>query len=70
MLRLARFTRMLGLFIVVAIAILAAIEAWATSQGCTTLYLQTGADNAAAISLYESSGFELAGRYHTRVLMR
>jgi GNAT superfamily N-acetyltransferase len=51
-------------------AILAAIEAWATSQGCATLYLQTGADNAAAVSLYESCGFELAGRYHTRVLMR
>jgi GNAT superfamily N-acetyltransferase len=51
-------------------AILAAIEAWATSQGCATLYLQTGADNAAAISLYESCGFELAGRYHTRVLTR
>jgi N-acetylglutamate synthase len=51
-------------------AVVAAIEAWAASQGCTTLYLQTGADNAAAIGLYEACGFDLAGRYHTRVLMR
>lgn len=51
-------------------AVLAAIEAWAASQGCTTLYLQTGADNAAAIGLYEGCGFELAGHYHTRVLTR
>ncbi len=51
-------------------AVLAAIEAWAASQGCTTLYLQTGVENTAAISLYEACGFELAGRYHTRVLMR
>ncbi len=51
-------------------AVVAAIEAWAASQGCTTLYLQTGADNAAAIALYEACGFELAGRYHTRALTR
>lgn len=51
-------------------AVVVAIEAWAASQGCTTLYLQTGADNVAAIGLYEACGFELAGRYHTRVSMR
>lgn len=51
-------------------AVLAAIEAWAASQGCAALYLQTGGDNAAAIALYENCGFALAGRYHTRALMR
>ncbi len=51
-------------------SVLAAIESWAAAQGCTTLYLQTGADNAAAQALYRGCGFALAGRYHTRVLMR
>ena len=51
-------------------SVLAAIESWAAAQGCTTLYLQTGADNAAAQALYRGGGFALAGRYHTRVLMR
>ena len=49
-------------------AVLTAIESWAAAQGCTTLYLQTGADNAAAQALYRACGFVLAGRYHTRVL--
>jgi GNAT superfamily N-acetyltransferase len=48
--------------------VLAAIEAWAGAQGCTLLYLQTGADNVGAQALYETCGFSLAGRYHTRVL--
>ncbi|MFM9847753.1 MAG: GNAT family N-acetyltransferase [Hyphomicrobiaceae bacterium] len=51
-------------------AVLAAIEAWAAAQGCTTLYLQTGADNDGARALYRACGFDLAGYYHTRVLMR
>lgn len=51
-------------------AVLAAIEAWAAAQGCTMLYLQTGADNDGAQALYRACGFDLAGHYHTRVLMR
>ena len=51
-------------------SVLAAIERWAARQGCDLLYLQTGADNAAAQALYCHYGFFLAGRYHTRVLAR
>jgi GNAT superfamily N-acetyltransferase len=51
-------------------SVLAAIESWAAVQGCTMLYLQTGADNAAALALYNGCGFAFAGRYHTRVLTR
>jgi len=51
-------------------SVLAAIEYWAARQGCELLYLQTGADNAAAQALYRHCGFFLAGRYHTRVLAR
>lgn len=47
-------------------AVLAAIEAWAATQGCTRLYLQAEAANAPAIALYEGFGFRLAGRYHLR----
>lgn len=47
-------------------AILSAIEAWAAEQGCTYLYLQAEADNAAAIALYQGCGFRVAGRYHLR----
>jgi GNAT superfamily N-acetyltransferase len=50
-------------------AVLGAIEAWAASQGCRTLYLQTGGDNRAALALYQSCGFSLARRYHTRELV-
>jgi N-acetylglutamate synthase len=51
-------------------AVLAAIESWAAEQGCTTLYLQTSADNIAAQALYGGHGFFVAGRYHTRALVR
>lgn len=51
-------------------SVLAAIESWAAAQGCAMLYLQTDAGNAAAQALYRGYGFALAGRYHTRVLMR
>jgi GNAT superfamily N-acetyltransferase len=47
-------------------AVLAAIEAWAGSQGCARLYLQAEVANAPAITLYESFGFRVAGRYHLR----
>jgi N-acetylglutamate synthase len=47
-------------------AVLAAIEAWAAREGCTHLYLQAEAANAAAIALYEVVGFGVAGRYHLR----
>ena len=48
-------------------AVLSAIEAWAAAQGCTHLYLQVEATNAAAVALYESFGFGIAGRYHQRM---
>ena len=38
----------------------------ARDQGARHAYLQVGDDNAAAISLYESLGFQLAYRYHYR----
>lgn len=47
-------------------AILAAIERWALAAGATTLFLQTGADNAAAQAVYARAGFTLVGRYHVR----
>jgi ribosomal protein S18 acetylase RimI-like enzyme len=47
-------------------AVLAAIEAWAAAQDCTHLYLQAEAANAAALALYESVGFRVAGHYHLR----
>jgi N-acetylglutamate synthase len=47
-------------------AVLAAIEAWAATQGCTHLYLQAEAANTPAITLYEGFGFHFAGRYHMR----
>jgi ribosomal protein S18 acetylase RimI-like enzyme len=47
-------------------SVLAAIEAWAAGQACRRLYLQAEAANIAAIALYESFGFRVAGRYHLR----
>jgi ribosomal protein S18 acetylase RimI-like enzyme len=47
-------------------AVLAAIEAWAAAEGCTHLYLQAETANTAAIALYETFGFRIAGRYHLR----
>jgi N-acetylglutamate synthase len=46
--------------------VLQAIEAHATSKGCTMLYLQAEAANTAALSLYQAFGFRVAGRYHMR----
>lgn len=51
-----------------AAAVLAAIETWAGARGARRLYLQADADNAAAIGLYDKSGFGIVGRYHTREL--
>ncbi|HRD78565.1 MAG TPA: GNAT family N-acetyltransferase, partial [Hyphomicrobiaceae bacterium] len=48
-------------------AVLAAIEHWAGALGAGTLFLQTGADNAAAQALYAGVGYGLAGRYHVRI---
>jgi N-acetylglutamate synthase len=47
-------------------ALLCAIEAWVAAQGCTRLYLQAEAANAAAVALYERVGLRVAGRYHLR----
>ncbi len=44
-------------------AILGGIENWAHGEGAHTLHLQVGADNAGAIALYRSFGFETVGRY-------
>lgn len=49
-----------------ATAVLGAIEDYAREQGARRLYLQTDADNHAAISAYRRFGFEIASRYHTR----
>lgn len=53
-----------------ASAVLAAIADWATVLRVQRLYLQTDADNAAAIGLYQRFGFSIVGRYHTRHLDR
>ena len=47
-------------------AVLQAIEAYARSAGCSRLYLQAEAGNAAALSLYQAFGFRTLGRYHMR----
>ena len=46
--------------------VLRAIEAQAAARGCRRLYLQTECANVAAVALYESFGFRVAGRYHIR----
>jgi ribosomal protein S18 acetylase RimI-like enzyme len=46
--------------------VLGAIEAQAAARGCRYLYLQTESANVAAVTLYESFGFQVAGRYHIR----
>ena len=46
--------------------VLRGIEAHAAAQGCRRLYLQAERANVAAIALYESFGFHIAGRYHIR----
>jgi ribosomal protein S18 acetylase RimI-like enzyme len=47
-------------------SVLAAIEAEAARRGCRLLYLQTECTNVAAVTLYESFGFRVGGRYHLR----
>jgi GNAT superfamily N-acetyltransferase len=47
-------------------AVLSAVEVWAAGEGCSHLYLQAEAANAAAITLYGAAGFRVAGRYHMR----
>lgn len=49
-------------------AVLAAIEVYARAEGARRLYLQTDLANRAAMTLYGSIGFAIAGRYHTREL--
>jgi ribosomal protein S18 acetylase RimI-like enzyme len=46
--------------------VLAAIEAEAARRGCRLLYLQTECANTPAVTLYESFGFRVGGRYHLR----
>jgi N-acetylglutamate synthase len=46
--------------------VLAAIEAEAAGRGCRLLYLQTECANTPAVTLYESFGFRIGGRYHLR----
>lgn len=46
--------------------VLGGIEAIAALNSITFLYLQTSADNVEARRLYESFGFTVLGRYHTR----
>ncbi len=46
--------------------VLRAIEAQAVARGCRYLYLQTESANQAAVALYESFGFRVAGKYHVR----
>lgn len=50
-------------------AVLQSIEGYAREGGARRLYLQADAENVAAIMLYESVGFAIAGRYHTRELV-
>lgn len=38
------------------------VERSAAARGCTVLFLELRHDNAAALHLYKTSGFELAGR--------
>ena len=47
-------------------AVLRAIEAQAAARACRYLDPQAEAANVAAIGLYESFGFHVAGRYHLR----
>lgn len=49
-------------------AVLAAIEGWGCERGARRLYLQTDLGNSAAMALYQSVGYTIAGRYHTREL--
>jgi N-acetylglutamate synthase len=49
-----------------ATRVLATIEALASRDGVSHLYLQTGGDNTAAQALYARFGFVVVGRYHTR----
>jgi ribosomal protein S18 acetylase RimI-like enzyme len=46
--------------------VLAAIQAEAARRGCRLLYLQTECANTPAVTLYESFGFRIGGRYHLR----
>ncbi|MFV0298239.1 MAG: GNAT family N-acetyltransferase [Hyphomicrobiaceae bacterium] len=46
--------------------ILEHIQVVAAAQGCRALYLQAEAENIAALTLYQSEGFHVAGRYHVR----
>jgi len=50
--------------------VLRALTAWGYEQGCRRAYLVVVEANAAARTLYESSGFRNAGGYHYRVRRR
>jgi GNAT superfamily N-acetyltransferase len=50
----------------VATHLLIELARWAAGRGARFIYLQVGADNAAAIALYRGAGFTVHHRYHYR----
>ncbi|MEC0248311.1 GNAT family N-acetyltransferase [Paenibacillus chitinolyticus] len=51
-------------------ALLAHLAAWCADSGARSVFLQVLQDNAAALHLYESAGFQPEFKYHYRVLQQ